>query len=277
MPAFNRIRQSTVEDRVSLRGCRLAFDRFAVRGPATHNGTDVKDHRVTPDVPRYDYYTEKLAAERLERCYELAPPRVRQYLSAEIEHLASLIPRGGVVLELGCGYGRVLERVAAISSLACGIDTSLDSLRLGRHRLEPASSVVIAAMDATGPAFRAGTFDVVFCVQNGISSFHVDQRSLVTLAVRIAKPGGRVVFSSYADEFWEHRLEWFRIQSAHGLIGEIDETATGDGTIVCRDGFSATNVTPDRFSALARGLGDPVEIEVIDGSSVFCDITVASG
>jgi SAM-dependent methyltransferase len=221
----------------------------------------------------YDYYSEKLSAERLELCYELAPPRVQQYLSAEIEHVVSLIPSGGVVLEFGCGYGRVLERLAAVSSLACGIDTSLDSLRLARNRLASAANVVIAGMNASDPAFRADTFDVVCCVQNGISSFHVDQRRLMEAAIKIAKPKGKVLFSSYAAEFWKHRLEWFRIQSAHGLVGEIDESATRDGTIVCRDGFTATTVIPQQFSVLARGLGGEVSINVVDDSSVFCEIT----
>lgn len=225
----------------------------------------------------YDYYSEKLSAERLELCYELAPPRVKQYLLAEIEHVVSLIPSGGVVIEFGCGYGRVLERLATVSSLACGIDTSLDSLRLARNRLASAANVVIAGMDASDPAFRAGTFDMVCCVQNGISSFHVDQRALMEAAVVLAKPTGKVLFSSYAEEFWENRLEWFRIQSANGLVGEIDDAATKDGTIVCKDGFTATTVTAERFSALARGLGERVSIDVVDGSSVFCEITTREG
>jgi SAM-dependent methyltransferase len=224
----------------------------------------------------YDYYSEKLSAERLELCYELAPPRVRQYLFAEIEHVLALLPGGGIVLELGCGYGRVIERLATMAALVCGIDTSIGSLLLARHRLAAAKNVTFARMDAPDPALGAATFDVVCCVQNGISSFHVDQRALMEAAVRIARPGGRVVFSSYAEEFWEHRLEWFRTQSAHGLVGEIDESTTGNGTIVCTDGFTATTVTPRRFSALARGLGSEVSINVVDGSSVFCEITVGS-
>jgi 2-polyprenyl-6-hydroxyphenyl methylase/3-demethylubiquinone-9 3-methyltransferase len=221
----------------------------------------------------YAYYSEKLAAERLERCYELAPPRVQQYLSAEIEHVVSRLPVGGVVLELGCGYGRVLERLATVSATVVGIDTSIDSLRLARDRLASMTNVTVVGMDASTPGFSADTFDFVCCIQNGISSFHVDQRALLETAVTITKPGGRVAFSSYAEEFWEHRLEWFRIQSAHGLVGEIDESATGDGTIVCRDGFTATAVTPDQLSALAHGLGENVSIDVIDGSSVFCEIS----
>jgi 2-polyprenyl-6-hydroxyphenyl methylase/3-demethylubiquinone-9 3-methyltransferase len=133
--------------------------------------------------------------------------------------------------------------------------------------------VIISGMDATKPAFKAATFDLVCCVQNGISSFHVGQRALMETAVNLAKPHGKVLFSSYADEFWAHRLEWFRIQSANGLVGEIDESATGDGSIVCKDGFTASTISPQRFSALARGLGEEVSIDVIDGSSVFCEIS----
>jgi len=223
-----------------------------------------------------DYYSKKLSAERLELCYELAPPRVQQYLSAEIEYVVSRIPTGGVVLELGCGYGRVLDRIARVSSLVCGIDTSVDSLRLAKNLLASATNVAIAWMDASAPAFGAATFDAVCCLQNGISSFHVDQRALMEAAVKITRPGGKVLFSSYADEFWEHRLNWFRIQSAHGLVGEIDESATGDGKIICTDGFTATTVSPHRFSALAHGLGSEVSINVVDGSSVFCEITAGS-
>jgi len=220
-----------------------------------------------------DYYSTKLSAERLELCYELAPPRVRQYLSAEIEHVVSAVPRGGIVSELGCGYGRVLERLAKDASLVLGIDTSVDSLRLARERLAALTNVAVAGMDASNPGLKEGTFDLVCCIQNGISSFHVDPRALMEAAVAITKPGGKVMFSSYADEFWNHRLEWFRIQSSRGLVGEIDESATGDGTIVCRDGFNATTVTADQFAALACGLGHRVSVNVIDGSSVFCEIS----
>ena len=33
-----------------------------------------------------DYYTEKLSAERLRKVYEVATPRIRQYLEAELNY-----------------------------------------------------------------------------------------------------------------------------------------------------------------------------------------------
>jgi 2-polyprenyl-6-hydroxyphenyl methylase/3-demethylubiquinone-9 3-methyltransferase len=220
------------------------------------------------------YYSARLAGERLKLAYDLASPRVRRYLEAEIQHVASRLPAGARVLELGCGYGRVLLPLADRVGVAVGIDTSLASLELARRYLAPARNVVVAAMDATGLGFSPRSFDVVCCVQNGISSFHVDQRSLLAAAVGITRPGGVVLFSSYAASFWPHRLEWFRAQSAAGLIGEIDEGATGDGVIVCTDGFSATTVSPKEFSLLADDLGSKRVIRTVDDSSVFCEIAV---
>jgi len=71
----------------------------------------------------FDYYTDKLAADRLVRVYEIAPSRITQYLEAEIDYVLTRTGTGDEVLELGCGYGRVLSRLAGRASWLCGIDT----------------------------------------------------------------------------------------------------------------------------------------------------------
>jgi 2-polyprenyl-6-hydroxyphenyl methylase/3-demethylubiquinone-9 3-methyltransferase len=177
------------------------------------------------------------------------------------------------VLELGCGYGRVLDALLGKTDRAIGIDTSLASLVMGRAYLTGGAPVHLLHMDAVHLGFADGVFDTVCCIQNGISAFHVDQRALIAESVRVTKRGGLVLFSSYAEKIWEERLEWFRLQSAEGLIGEIDPEQSKDGTIVCRDGFTATTVGPERFLELAHGLGTRVDIVEVDESSLFCEIT----
>ena len=127
-------------------------------------------------------------------------------------------------------------------------------------------------MDAAQLAFLDETFDVVVCIQNGISAFHVDQKSLIRESIRVAKQGGMILFSSYSEKFWEDRLEWFRRQSQDGLLGEIDLTRTTDGTIVCKDGFKSSTVSKDGFLALASGLDAAVTISEVDESSIFCEM-----
>jgi SAM-dependent methyltransferase len=218
------------------------------------------------------FYHDKLAAARLRRCYELASPRVRQYLAAELEYVLERIEAGGTVLELGCGYGRVLGPLTARAGLVIGVDTSPASLALAREELAAHRNVRLVQADAAALSVRDGAVDVVACIQNGISAFHVDPRELVAEAVRVAKAGAFVLFSSYADAFWEERLAWFEAQAAEGLLGEIDYGRTGGGVIACRDGFTATTFAPDDFRAIASSLGLEARVEEVDGSSLFCEI-----
>lgn len=219
------------------------------------------------------YYREKLSAGRLERVYAIAPPRVRQYLDAEIDHALSRVRPDDAVLELGCGYGRVLEPLARKARIAFGIDTSFESLARARAALGLAGGCAFAQMDAVRLGFRDGAFDCVVCIQNGISAFHVDALALVREGVRVTRPGGITLFSSYSEAFWEHRLEWFGLQAAEGLVGAIDRERTREGTIVCADGFTATTVGARQFAALVEELGASARIVEIDSSSVFCEIT----
>src|SRR5262249_21334072 len=189
-----------------------------------------------------EYYARKLASDRLRRCYELATPRVQEYLEAELAFISAHVRRDAQVLELGCGYGRVLRRLLDISKTVIGIDTSLASLAMAAESIGSLTRLFVGAMDAAQLAFTSGTFDLTLCIQNGISAFKREPRRLVAEAVRVTRPGGTVLLSTYAKKFWNDRLQWFRIQAQHGLIGEIDEGETKDGVIVCKDGFRATTM-----------------------------------
>ncbi|MCK4247207.1 MAG: class I SAM-dependent methyltransferase [Methanomicrobia archaeon] len=209
----------------------------------------------------------------MKRCYELDPPRVRQYLEAEISHVLQKIRPGDTVLELGCGYGRILLPLAQKARMVIGIDTSLASLVLGREMLFDISNCRLLNMDAVRLAFHDKVFDCVICIQNGISAFHVNQQDLIRESVRVTKLGGTVLFSSYSNKFWEERLNWFQLQLETGLLGEIDHEKTRDGMIVCKDGFTATTVRSHQFLALTAELDLNARIVEVDESSLFCEIT----
>ena len=217
------------------------------------------------------YYADRLCGERLRQCYETAPPRVKQYLDAEIRHVLSRVVPGDTVLELGCGYGRVALELAAVAGRVTGIDTARESLDLARKLARSLSACEFLEMDATAMEFEDGRFDAVVCVQNGICAFGVDRARLVQEALRVTRPGGRVLFSSYADDFWPTRLAWFALQAQQGFLGELDRDASRNGVIVCDDGFRADAMNGDAFERLCRRLELEPRIAVVDGSSVFCE------
>jgi 2-polyprenyl-6-hydroxyphenyl methylase/3-demethylubiquinone-9 3-methyltransferase len=218
------------------------------------------------------YYSKSLSGRRLERCYEIASPRVRRYLEAEIEHVLKRLRPTDAVLELGCGYGRVALRLAEVAGRVVGIDTAEESLVLGREMADQESRCEFMNMDALDLRFPDGAFDAVVCIQNGICAFGVDQEALLREALRVVRPEGFAQFSTYSDSFWPHRLAWFEAQAAEGLVGPIDHAASGDGVIVCKDGFRAGRLTPEEMQELCARLGVEAQITEVDRSSVFCEI-----
>lgn len=229
---------------------------------------------IAADITQPDraYYAKKLGGIKLEKVYELASARVRRYLRAEIDLIASMLEPGLSILELGCGYGRVLSAFAHRVEEAWGIDNTDESLALAAERYP---DLHLRQMDAVHLDFADDSFDLVFGVQNFISACKVEPQQLLLEAMRVTKPRGRVILTSYAAQFWPHRPEWFRTQADHGLLGEIDDVATGDGVIVCTDGFKATTFSLDDFKKLASSCEAEADFYTIDDSSVVLEVRVA--
>lgn len=217
-----------------------------------------------------DYYERSLSGERLHRCYELASPRIRRYLDAEIRFVIQRVRGTKRVLELGCGYGRVMKRLSPFVAQVSGCDTSLGSLAFATSYLKPRRNYALIRSNAAQTAFRSEAFDATVCIQNGISAFGEEPRRLVAEAIRVTRVGGQILFSTYSSRIWEERVEWFREQAREGLIGPIDEARTRQGTIVCEDGFRATTFEPSEFLRLFAGLGLQTTIHEVDSSSLFC-------
>jgi 2-polyprenyl-6-hydroxyphenyl methylase/3-demethylubiquinone-9 3-methyltransferase len=221
-----------------------------------------------------NYYSNSLNANKLRKCYEVAPLRVKQFLEAEINFVLNLVDRSDIVLDLGCGYGRVAARLMGKAKKVIGIDISKDNIQLANEIHVGNHNCKFITMDAKELEFDDGVFDKVICVQNGISAFKLDPGDLMAESIRVTKKGGIVLFSSYSEKFWDNRLNWFQIQADHGLIGEIDYRKTKNGVIICKDGFKAITFTGKDFIELASAFDVRTTIHEIDNSSVFCRMLV---
>ena len=221
-----------------------------------------------------EYYSKKLSSNLLKQCYDIAPKRVQQYLESETNFVLEHINKSDTILELGCGYGRVMNEFITHSSRVIGIDTSLESLELAKEYINELSRCHLIQASAEKLPFSDRSVDKVVCIQNGVSAFKIDPKKLVQECVRVTKIGGVCLLSSYSPRFWDHRLDWFQKQADAGLIGEIDWEHTKDGVISCKDGFRATTFTQKDFHELMLELGLEAKISEVDGSSTFCTITV---
>ncbi len=221
-----------------------------------------------------DYYKNKLSGNHLRRVYALASSPVRAYLQGEIEFCRSKIHAGHRVLELGCGYGRIVKELASDTYFVIGIDNVPLNIEAARTYLKSVANVDVKLMDVKSLAMDDDSFDLVLCLQNGLSAFGMDPLMILKEAWRATKPSGYLICSTYSDAFWHHRLAWFHEQANAGLLGAIDEYKTGDGTIACKDGFVSRSTTEEDFRRYAKSLQLSVETHTLNSGSLIATYTV---
>lgn len=99
---------------------------------------------------------------------------------------------GARALELGCGTGIFLERVAGSGARIHGVDLSEDLLAQARRKVGRLPNVLLARGNAELLPFATGSFDVVY----GSSVLHhLHLAAALAEAHRVLRPGGRVVFA----------------------------------------------------------------------------------
>lgn len=215
-----------------------------------------------------NYYSDKLKANFLAQVYDTNIPRISQYLKSEIEFVVDRIRGTDRVLELGCGYGRIMRDLSPHVGSITGIDISHESVELAKRYLSDCPNCHPVQMDAK--KMELSGFDAVLCLQNGLSAISSGAPfELMEQCLGLLNPGGKAYFSTYSSKFWDCRLEWFREQISKGLLGPLNEELTKDGEIVCSDGFRATTYSEEDLSQMAKKTGLPYEIVEVDGSSLF--------
>lgn len=214
-----------------------------------------------------NYYKEKLSAQNLFQVYDTQMQRIKQYLQAEIDFVKDNLLKSYNVLELGAGYGRIMKKLAPYCNSITGIDISEENIDLGKEYLKEYSNTKMVVMDVHKIHFTE-PFHVILCLQNGLSAMGADAATIHEIMKMLA-PGGTAYFSSYSTKFWDIRLKWFEEQASKGLLGEINYSQTGNGVIICKDGFKGITHTVEDFKKIGEELGYPYDIEEVDESSLF--------
>ena len=115
-----------------------------------------------------------------------------------------------LVLEGGCGTGRMTRKLAAGAGRVIAIDFSFDSLLSNARKLDDAAvgNVDLVQADICNLPFPDGLFDRVVSCQ---VLEHVPTADLRALAVaglaRVAKPGARLVLSAYRHSVFTRTKE----------------------------------------------------------------------
>ena len=158
---------------------------------------------------------------------------------------------GQRLLEIGCGIGTDLVRVARGGARVTGIDVSETAVRLAKRNFAAhGHGANLAVADGTVLPFGDTTFDVVYA--HGMLQYAADPRRIVEEAQRVLKPGGSAIFMVY------NRVSWLPAMSKVTGVG----LEHGDAPVLrlysipefqdLLRGFSGVRLVPERFPVKSR-------------------------
>ncbi len=137
--------------------------------------------------------------------------------------LTALPPRIPRLLDIGCGTGHLLERVAPLVDSALGVDASREMLALARTRLAERGFANISVRQAD--MYRLPLPDAGFDVATLQMVLHYaeDPAAALAEAARVLKPGGRLIVVDLAAHQDSELLDRF----AHRWPGFDDAELAG--------------------------------------------------
>ncbi len=121
-----------------------------------------------------------------------------------LAHVLATLPAGGRVLDLGCGSGGLLARLAGHAGHRAGGELSAAA---APEAARVAEEVVNLPIDAELP-FALASFDVVVCAD--VLEHVSEPEAALATAVGLCRPGGAVVISVPNVAYWQARLRLLR-------------------------------------------------------------------
>ncbi len=188
----------------------------------------------------------------------MAPPAFAALLEDEARWLAAGT-RGGRVLEVGCGAGRLLGAADLDRPGTVGLELVVRYLVAARTVVRAAALV---AGDALRPPLAPGSFDAVIMAQATLGSVGGEavRRRFVTSLAELVHPGGHLLLTAYGARVREARRAWYEAQQAAGLLPPFDPEETRDGRFVFTNGFAREEMSPAALATL-RPEGFAGEVE----------------
>lgn len=116
-------------------------------------------------------------------------------------------------LEVGCGTGLILERVAGVASEAVGIDLSPGMLAKARER-----QLTVHEAPATKLPFEDGRFDLVYSFK--VLAHVPEIETALAEMARVCAPGGTILAEFYNPQSLRYLVKRF------GPAGKVSETRT---------------------------------------------------
>lgn len=154
--------------------------------------------------------------------YDLGLVEIRDGWEQECRMVRSVVgPPPGMLVDLGCGYGRHIAGLAEAGYNVIGTDISAECVRRARER--PGSHQAICAINEQLP-FPQKVFDGAFSVYSSIGYAGTGTQRILAEACRVTRPGGWLVIDVSRDPAWSISWGWERVP--RGAAAWVKRTGT---------------------------------------------------
>jgi 2-polyprenyl-6-hydroxyphenyl methylase/3-demethylubiquinone-9 3-methyltransferase len=182
-----------------------------------------------------------------------APKLIQEFLDGEIEFISTHIKQGNSILEIGCGYGRLLKILAKKSEKLVGIDFSRRMVELSKQNLKDEKNVKIELMEADKLEFSDNSFDYVVCLDNSFGNMPKIELGVLKEMKRVCKNQGEIIISVFSENAKEVQKENYR------RIG-LAEIQDDGKAIHTAEGFYSRQFTKEELKSLFEKAGLNCEI-----------------
>lgn len=110
-----------------------------------------------------------------------------------VEAVERHVPRGGRILDFGCGPGRIARLVAGAGYSVEGVDPSPGMIDLARAQELRGADAHFEVLETDGSHLPTARFDAIVC--SSVLEYVPDARGLLVHFHRTLKPGGALVLS----------------------------------------------------------------------------------
>jgi SAM-dependent methyltransferase len=165
-----------------------------------------------------------------------------------------------VVLEIGCGVGRVGRLVAPLCREWIGCDVSPPMLNLARTYLADLQNVRLVETSGFDlAAIASESVDVVYCTVVFMHLDEWDRYSYVAEGMRVLRPGGRIYIDNFnlcSDDGWA-LFEQHRAIAPEDRPPHVSKSSTPQEleTYLRRAGFDPVSVEEDTRDTWLRAFG----------------------
>ncbi|MDP1884475.1 MAG: class I SAM-dependent methyltransferase [Candidatus Moranbacteria bacterium] len=129
-----------------------------------------------------------------------APPTILQkFFTGDIDFIKNKLTRNQNILEVGCGFGRLLYPLSTVSKNVTGIDFSKNQIQKTANNTKQSKNITVRLMRAEKMNFKNNCFDQSICLNNSLGNMPGIEKQVIQEMKRITKAGGKIIVRVFAD------------------------------------------------------------------------------